>query len=318
VLRRGLSAWLGRTRGVRAAPDDVLVVAGVAQALALLARVLAARGSTVVGMEDPGSQGVREQVAQWGLRPVPVPVDQHGVDVAALRRSPARVVLLTPAHQFPTGVVLSPQRRRAVLEWAASGGLVVEDDYDAEHRYDRTPVPALQGLAPAHIVHAGSVSKTLAPALRIGWLVAPPGLREELAAVKQATDLGNPALPQLTFAHLLVSGAFERHLRRVRARQRSRRDAMLAALTEHLPGARVHGVAAGLHLLVTFPDPYDDVALAAQAREAGVLVQPLSQHRVSPGPPGLVLGYAAHPADRIREGVARLGRAIGRSTPRRS
>jgi GntR family transcriptional regulator/MocR family aminotransferase len=110
--------------------------------------VLAARGSTVVGVEDPGSRGIREQVAQWGLRPVPVPVDQDGVDVAALRRSPARVVLLTPAHQFPTGVVLSPRRRRAVLEWATAGGLVVEDDYDAEHRYDRTPVPALQGMAP--------------------------------------------------------------------------------------------------------------------------------------------------------------------------
>ncbi|ODU26237.1 MAG: GntR family transcriptional regulator [Pseudonocardia sp. SCN 72-51] len=286
VLRRRLADWLRRTRGVHAAADDVLVVGGVAQGLALLGRVLARRGRLDLAVEDPGSRGAREQLAFWGLRPVGVPVDGDGMDIDALRRTGATTALLTPAHQFPTGVVLAPARRRALLEWAAEGGLVVEDDYDAEFRYDRPPVRALQGLAPDRVAHAGSVSKTLAPGLRLGWLIA---------------------LPQLVFARLLESGALERHLRRVRVRQRARRDAMLAALAEHLPAAEVHGVAAGLHLMVTVDG--DDVALAAAAAADGVLVQSLSQHRIAPGLPGLVLGYAAQSPDRIRRAVALLARA---------
>ena len=309
VLRRELAGWLGRTRGVRADADDVLVVAGVAQALALLAQVLRAGGARSVAVEDPGSAGTRDQLAHWGLDPVPVAVDADGLDVAALHRSGEQVVLVTPAHHFPTGVVLAPGRRRALLEWA-SDGLVVEDDYDAEHRYDRAPVPALQGLAPAHVVHTGSVSKTLAPGMRIGWLIAPRGLQADLGAAKRLSDLGNPALPQLVLARLIASGELERHLRRVRSRQRARRDAMIDALRTHLPQGRVHGVAAGLHLLVTFPPDVDDRDLAERARAAGVLVQPLSRHRIAAGPPGLVLGYAAHPPDRIREAVARLGASL--------
>ena len=310
ALRAALAAWLGRTRGVRAGADDVLVVAGVAQALALLAQLLRGRGDPAVAVEDPGSRGTRDQLAHWGVEPVPVPVDDAGLDVAALRGTGVSTVLLTPAHHFPTGVVLAPQRRRALVEW---GGLVVEDDYDAEHRYDRAPVPALQGLAPERVVHAGSVSKTLAPGMRLGWVVAPAGLRDELVARKAMTDLGNAALGQLVLAHLIASGELERHLRRVRSRQRARRDAMLDALRVHLPGATVHGVAAGLHLLVTFPGRADDRRLAERAWEAGVLVQPLSWHRVAAGPPGLVLGYAAHPPDRIREAVARLGASLRRT-----
>ena len=170
-------------------------------------------------------------------------------------------------------------------------------------------MPALQGLAPERVVYAGTVSKTLAPGLRLGWIVAPAHLRAELVGAKYMADLGNPVLDQLVFARFLSSGEFERHVRRVRIRQRARRDAMLTALREHLPHAQVLGVAAGLHLLVTLPGP-DDVELAAKADAAGVLVHPLSTHRITAGPPGLVLGYAAQAPDRIREGIARLGAAL--------
>ena len=315
-LRAELARWLSRSRGVRAAAEDVVVVAGVAQALALTAQVLVDRGHRDIAVEDPGSQGTREELERWGLRTRPVPVDGDGMDVDALAATGASTALLTPAHQFPTGVVLSPERRRALVGWAGLGGYVVEDDYDAEHRYDRAPVPALQGLGPDRVVYAGSVSKTLAPGLRLGWVVAPATLRAALTRAKYMADLGNPVLDQLVFARFLASGEFERHVRRVRIRQRARRDAMLDALREHLPHAQVLGVAAGLHLLVTLPGS-DDVALAAEADAAGVLVHPLSTHRITPGPPGLVLGYAAQAPDRIREAIARLG-AVSRSAGHRA
>jgi GntR family transcriptional regulator/MocR family aminotransferase len=223
-------------------------------------------------------------------------------------------VLLTPAHQFPTGVVLAPQRRRDLLSWAASAdALVIEDDYDAEYRYDRTPVPAMQASAPDHVVYAGSTSKTLAPGMRLGWLIPPAALRADLVAAKHASDLGSPALPQLVLAQLIASGELERHIRHVRKRQRGRRDALLAAVREYLPQARVQGVAAGLHLLITFPELAGRVAdtdLADRISQSGVLVHPLSFHCVRDEVPGLVLGYAAHPADQLREAARRIKRAI--------
>jgi GntR family transcriptional regulator / MocR family aminotransferase len=309
-LRAALSSWLARSRGVRADPSAIVVVAGVAQGLALLAQVLAARGVDTVGYEDPGSRGTRDQLGRWGMRLLPVGVDDLGLDVAALAATGVEAVFTTPAHQYPTGVVLAPQRRRALLDRARDGLLVIEDDYDAEHRYDRAPVAALAALAPEHVVHLGSVSKTLAPALRLGWVVAPPDVREELVVRKQWSDITSPALGQLALAELITSGGFERHLRAVRGRQRRRRDALLGALREHLPGARVHGVAAGLHLLVGLPPDVDDARVAERALAAGVAVQPLSYHRLRPGPPGLVIGYAAVAPDRLREGVRLLAAAV--------
>ena len=308
ALRTALATWLARSRGVRADPSAIVVVNGVAQGLALIAQVLARRGVTTVGYEDPGSRGTRDQLERWGLTLAPVPVDGDGLDVDAL--AGVGTVFTTPAHQYPTGVVLAPPRRRALLDWARDGGLVIEDDYDAEHRYDRAPVAALAALAPEHVVYLGSVSKTLAPALRLGWVVAPPDVREELVVRKQWSDITSPALGQLALAELVGSGAFERHLRKVRARQRTRRDALLDALREHLPGARVHGVAAGLHLLVGLPDGLDDADVAERALTTGVAVQPLSYHRIRPGPPGLVIGYAATAPDRLREGVRLLAAAV--------
>ena len=219
-LRTELTGWLARTRGIRAQPDAIIVVAGVAQAMALLAQQLRAAGLSHIAVEDPGSRGARDELAHWGLEPVPVPVDEHGLDVAALVGSGARAALLTPAHQFPTGVVLAPPRRRALLDWAAAGGLVIEDDYDAEYRYDRAPVPAVQASGPDRIAYTGSTSKTLAPGMRLGWLIPPARLYADLVAAKHASDLGSPALPQLVLAQLIATGELDRHVRQVRGRQR--------------------------------------------------------------------------------------------------
>ena len=311
-LRTELAGWLARTRGLRADPDDILVVTGVAQALALLAQVLRARAVGEIAVEDPGSRGSRDELAYWGLRSVPVPVDEHGLQVDDLARSGLRAVLLTPAHQFPTGVVLAPRRRRDLMDWAAGAdALIIEDDYDAEYRYDRAPVPALQASAPGLVAYAGSTSKTLAPGMRLGWLIPPSRLHANLVEAKHASDLGSPALPQLVLARLIASGELEQHIRLVRKRQRSRRDALLRALHEHLPAARVQGIAAGLHLLITFPGRTGpDTDLAEAILRAGVLVHPLSWHRHRPGVPGIVLGYAAHTPDQLREAVRRIARVL--------
>jgi GntR family transcriptional regulator/MocR family aminotransferase len=304
-LRAALAPWLARTRGLRITGDDIIIVSGVAQAMALLARQLRREGVTDIAVEDPGSRGATAELAYWGLEPRPVPVDDDGIVVDALAATGARAVFLTPAHQFPTGVVLGPRRRRELLAWAAGADLVIEDDYDAEYRYDRAPVPALHAAAPDRIAYTGSTSKSLAPALRLGWLVAPPDRRADLVAAKHASDLGSPTLPQLVLAHLLESGQYDRHVRLARARHRARRDALLQALAAALPQARVRGIAAGLHLLVTLPDAaVDDVVLAEELAAHGVVVQPLSWHRRLPGPPGLVLGYATHPPDRLRAAAA--------------
>ncbi|MER6027646.1 aminotransferase class I/II-fold pyridoxal phosphate-dependent enzyme [Streptomyces sp. NPDC001851] len=310
ALRRAVAEWLARMRGVRVEPDEVLIVAGTAQALTLLHQVLRADGIGTVAVEDPGSLGARRHLRSGGLGTPPVPVDENGVRVDALRATGAPAVLLTPAHQFPTGVVTSGERRRELLGWARDGGLILEDDYDAEHRYDRPPVPALRALLADRVCYMGSVSKLLAPALRIGWLVAPPRHRAALVDAKRFNDLGNPVLPQLVLARLMDSGDMERRLRLARRRHRERRDAMIAALAEHLPGGTVHGAAAGLHLTVTYPADVPDTEVAAAALARGVKCQPLSWHRQLPGPPGLVLGYAATAPGAIAEGVALLGGAL--------
>jgi GntR family transcriptional regulator/MocR family aminotransferase len=309
AFRRAVARWLARNRGIQVNPDDVIIVAGVAQALALLARVLGQAGITQIAVEDPGSLGAREQLRTWGIDTPPVLVDDSGLIVDELRRSAASAVLLTPAHQFPTGVVLSGERRRELLGWAEDGGLIIEDDYDAEHRYDRPPVSSLRAVAPERVCYAGSVSKLLAPALRVGWMLAPSRYHRAVVAAKRDTDLGNAALPQLVLAHLMEFGDLDRHLRLVRRRHRRRRDAMIAALRRELPGAQLHGAAAGLHLMITFSAGFRDVDLASAAFERGVKVQPLSWHCQTPHRPGLVLGYASAPVSAIEQGVSLLAQA---------
>ncbi|MDT0320119.1 MocR-like pyridoxine biosynthesis transcription factor PdxR [Streptomyces millisiae] len=312
ALRAAVADWLARNRGLRVTPDEVLITSGTAQTLALLGQVLTAAGVTAVAVEDPGSLGARQQLAAAGLDVPPIPVDPAGARVDALRATGAGAVLLTPAHQFPTGVVLDGARRRELLRWATEhDGLIIEDDYDSEHRYDRPPVAALRSLLADRVAYCGSASKLLAPALRIGWLVPPPEHHDALIAAKRLADLGNAALPQLVLARLMESGELERQLRLARARHRRRRDAMIDALTRHLPHATLHGPAAGLHLMATFEDPaLDDTALAAAALARGVKLHPLSWHRRLPHPPGLILGYAATPPDAIREGVAALAAVV--------
>ncbi|VVJ20243.1 Transcriptional regulator [Amycolatopsis camponoti] len=306
AMRLAVSHWLARSRGIRVDPGEIIVVAGVAQALTLVGEVLRQHGVTEIAVEDPSSLGARQHLHHCGLATPPVPVDDDGLRVGSLS---APAVLVTPAHQFPMGVVLGGDRRRDLMRWAAEGGIVVEDDYDAEHRYDRAPVPAVRSMLP-EVCYTGSVSKLLAPALRVGWLLAPPRFHDDLVAAKRFADLGNPVLAQLVLARLMETGELERQLRVVRARHRRRRDAMIRTLSSEVPGAVVHGAAAGLHLTITFGTDLDDVALAAAALAEGVKVQPLSWHRQLPGRPGLVLGYAARTSTEIAEGVAVLGKLL--------
>jgi len=310
VLRAAVAHWLARNRGIRVDPSEVVIVAGVAQGLSLLAQVFRHNGITTMAVEDPGSLGTRQQLQAWQLATPPVPVDSQGVRVEQLRSSGHPAVMVTPAHQFPTGVVLGGDRRRALMRWASEGGLVVEDDYDAEHRYDRPPVPALRSMLAEQVCYAGSVSKLLAPALRVGWLLVPARYRDAVVRAKRTADLGNAALPQLVLAELMESGEMERHLRFLRRRHIRRRDRMIEAIGRHLPGAVVHGAAAGLHLMITFDADLHDVDLAAASLARGVKVQPLSWHRQRPGLPGLVLGYAASRPTDIEDGIAAVGAAL--------
>ncbi|WP_200300912.1 MocR-like pyridoxine biosynthesis transcription factor PdxR [Streptomyces adelaidensis] len=309
-LRVELARYLGRVRGVRASADQVMVVAGFAQALGLLCTVLRQDGIDAIGIEDPGHPGQRQFLQESGLRPVPVPVDAEGIDVDALAATGVRAVLATPAHQFPTGAALSARRREALVRWARDvDGRIIEDDYDGGLWYERGPRPlALQRLAPDHVVYAGTASKTLAPGLRLGWLAAPPDLLARLLRARARHDLGTESLTQLAFAELLRSGLFDRHLRRLNARCRDRRDALEEAVRRFLPGASVIGRAAGLHAYVTLPRHTDEAALVAAAPRRSVVVRGGGAFHVRPrwDAPALVVGHAHLP----RSGVAEAVRAI--------
>jgi GntR family transcriptional regulator / MocR family aminotransferase len=289
-LREALADHLGRTRGVTADPEQIVVVQGTAQGVDLLLRILLSRGASRIAVEDPSHARQHERIRTLGFELVPQPVDRNGLVVEGLT---ADAVLVTPAHQFPTGTVLSGERRRELLAWArCSGGLIVEDDYDAEFRYDREPVRALQGLAPEQVVQLGTVSKTLAPALRLGWLVAPPQLADDAERTKRLLDDFSPALDQLTLAELLTSGHYHRHVRRARAVYRARRDRLVAALAKELPGLTVEGIAAGVHVVLRLPAGVRDVTVAEAASRERIAVPPLSAFRIRPaGDGGLVIGY---------------------------
>ncbi|MGW0846851.1 MocR-like pyridoxine biosynthesis transcription factor PdxR [Streptomyces sp. NPDC002787] len=317
VLRTELARYLGRLRGVRTHAGRLLVVSGFAQALALLCAALAtAEGVRELALEDPGHPGQRRFVEEAGLRAVPVPVDEEGIDVGALAASGVRAVLVTPGHQFPTGAVLSARRREALARWAReSGGWVIEDDYDGGLWYDRGPAPlALQRLAPERVVYAGTASKTLSPGLRLGWLSAPERLLGPLERARERQDLGSDAYSQLAFAEMLGSGLFDRHLRRLRERARQRRAALDEAVRRYLPGARVLGPAAGVHAYVRLPPHVAEEALVAAALRGSVLVRGGASYRFRAGPPGapaVVVGHAHLPRDGVAEAVRVLGTAAG-------
>jgi GntR family transcriptional regulator/MocR family aminotransferase len=240
---------------------------------------------------------------------VHVPVDDQGLAVDRLRRLDVGAVLVTPAHQYPTGAVLAPERRAALLDWAIrQQALVIEDDYDAEYRYDREPIGALQGLAPDNVVYVGTASKVLAPALRLAWLVVPGHMVEEFARAKLQTDRGSPTPEQLALADFLDSGAFDRHVRRTRQIYRRRRDALVAALEHHLARRRFHGVAAGLHLMIDLADDVDERAVVEAAARRSIRVYGASDYRARrlATPPGLVVGYGGLPEESIGEAVRQL------------
>ena len=310
-LRVALASYLNRVRGTAADPADVVISSGFAQGLGLVASVLAARGGRRFALEDPFDPEYRAIVHAGGLEPVAIPVDSDGILVDRLGAAGVDAVLVTAAHQYPTGAVLSPARRAALLAWArATGGLVVEDDYDAEFRYDREPIGALQGLAPSSVVYAGSASKTLAPGLRLGWLVAPPEIAAALTLAKEAVDQGSPALDQLTYADLLEHGEVDAHLRRMRPIYRRRRDALLASLARHLPDLEPVGASAGLHVLAYLPDGLDEARIVRTAAEAGIAVSGLTPRRIAPGRAGLVFGYGLITEPAIEAAVERLAPVI--------
>ena len=307
ALRAALAAYLGRARGVVADPDRVVVTAGITQAVALLAAVLKRRGTRRVIVEEPGFWQHRTILERAGITLLPVEVDDRGLRTDALPAAAA--VLVTPAHQFPTGGVLAPERRAALLEWAAAhDALVFEDDYDGEYRYDREPVGALQGLGAGRVAYLGSTSKTLAPALRLGWMVLPDDLTAAVAEERGWADGGSPVLDQLALATFIDRGELDRHLRRMRLRYRRRRDALIAALRRHLPDLEIGGAAAGLHVTVALAPGQDAEAVLARAAAHGVGVFATTHA----GRPLLLVGYA-NIADAAMERAVRALAAAVRS-----
>ena len=297
-LRSALVDYLGRTRGVQARPEQVMITGGATQALSLLCSALAGTGSSTIAMENPGFNFHHGVVRQAGQRLTALPVDEQGAKADDLGDVAAAVV--TPAHQYPTGVTMHPSRRHAFTAWArGTGGLVVEDDYDGEFRYDRQPIGALQGTAADHVVYIGTASKTLGPGLRLGWMVLPDRLVAPVMTVKQNTDLSTDSIAQLTLAELITSHGYDRHIRTVRLRYRRRRDLLIAALEQIRPQL-VTGVSAGLQALLRLPagGPSEDDLIQLAAAE-GLALEGLGPHWHGDHPDlqGLIIGFS-RPSER--------------------
>ncbi|WP_426310094.1 PLP-dependent aminotransferase family protein [Cellulosimicrobium sp. E-16] len=343
-LRAALAAYLGRARGVRTDPDRVVVTHGFADLLSLVARALVAGGARRAAVEQYGHAAHRAILAAAGLEVVALPVDDAGADVSVLvdgapgRERPVDVVLLTPAHQFPTGVPLSPARRGALVAWAArTGATVVEDDYDGELRYDRRAVGALQALAPDHVVYAGTASKALAPGVGLAWGAVPARLLDDVVAQRRALGGSPDAIGQLTLARFLADHEYDRAVRRARARYRARRERLAALVAEHLPGGRLLGLSAGLQAVLELPPGTDEDAVVDRAARSGVELLALGAYAVDPvlpaagaptdaaplpaRAPAVVVGYGAPRDHQVEQAFATLLREIGPlsgTSPRRS
>ncbi len=317
ALREALAGYLGRVRGTDADPEHMIVCTGFMQAFSLLCRALRRRGIDRVALEDPGWHPHRLALEEAGLRVVPIPVDEAGLRVDVLAATDAAAVLVTPAHQFPTGAVLAPERRAALVEWAEEDRLIVEDDYDSEYRFDRVAVGALQGLAPEQIVHIGSASKRLAPGMRLGWMLSPSWLTWELTAAKTIEDGGSEVIGQLTLHDFIVRGELDRHVRRMRLRYQCRRETLLAALERWLPDGHASGASAGLFELVRLPRSVNESLLLRTAGARGVGAEGLALHRFAAnGEPGVLLGYGNLSEPAIEQGVKLLGEAFREATDR--
>jgi len=342
-LRRALADYLGRARGVDTGPDRLLICNGFTEALALICYVLRASGAATLAVEDPSAPRYRQLAATLGLDVVCVPCDRDGLSAEHLARSNADAVLVTPAHQYPLGMTMSPARRTALVEWARRHDtLIIEDDYDGEFRYDRQPTGALQQLDPGRVIYVGTASKTLAPALRLGWLSAPPAVGEAVAAVKQQLDRGAGVLDQLALAELIASRAFDRHVRRMRASYRRRRDELARALADigrpegpgrtagpGRPPLRLAGTSAGLHALIYLPGGGPtEAGLLARAARHSVAFDTLASYRhmprdtpgrpdqpgrAEPGPPApqaIIVGYGTPAGHAFRPALRALTRLL--------
>jgi GntR family transcriptional regulator / MocR family aminotransferase len=300
-LREVLAGYLARARGVVADPGRIVICSGFAHGLALTCRALRSVGASTLAVEAYGHQAHRDIAAARGLRLRPLPVDEGGAAIGEAVGDPGTdAVLLTPAHQFPLGVTLHPRRRIRAAQW---GGVVIEDDYDGEFRYDRQPVGALQALAPGHVVYAGTASKSLAPGLRLGWLVVPPRL---LDAVTAHVAAGPSAIDQLTLAEFIASGGYDRQVRRTRLAYRRRRDRLVTALGRQ--GTHVTGIAAGLHAVLELPEQDTERLVIASAAEHGLALAGLGDYAADGAGDraGLVIGYARPPERAYTTALARL------------
>jgi GntR family transcriptional regulator/MocR family aminotransferase len=313
VLRTALADYLGRVRGVVADPECVVVTSGYSQGLSLFCRVLANRGARRLALEDPCDPEYHVIVERAGLVPVPVRVDADGLVVDDLVAADVAGVVVTPAHQSPTGAVLARERRTALLAWLrASGAIAIEDDYDAEYRYDRAAVGALQGLEPDRVVYAGTTSKTLAPGLRMGWLVVPAAFVDELRFEKRLADRGTAHIDQHAFADFVTRGELDRHLRRMRQLYRGRRDALVQTLADVLPDATVHGIAAGMHVIVELAPGDDEELIREEAAQRRIRFETLADYgQATAGrAPVLMLGYGQIAEAAIPAGIRELADAV--------
>lgn len=312
VLRQALAGYLGRARGVLTSPEQIVICSGYTHALTLLATLLAARGTRHIGFEDPSLPDHREVVTRAGLRVRGVPVDGQGIRVGQI---PASVVVVTPAHQYPTGVTLDPGRRARLADWArAADGLVIEDDYDGEFRYDRQPVGAVQGLAPDHVVYAGTASKTLAPGLRLAWLALPAQLVGPVVDMRRYVDRHSSVIDQLVLADMIGSGAYDRHVRQCRIRYRARRDRLAQVLRHHAPAITLRGIAAGLHALLELPaHGLSEADIVSLARDRRIALEGLAGHWIGQGPhpAGLIVGYATPAGQAYEPGLQALASLLG-------
>ncbi|MFK4691739.1 MocR-like pyridoxine biosynthesis transcription factor PdxR [Streptomyces pristinaespiralis] len=300
-LRTVLADYLARARGVHADPERIVICSGFVHGLMLMGKVLRQRRVREVAVESYGLDEHRDVLTEAGLRIPALPFDELGTDPEGLGEGGLRgvgAVLMTPAHQFPVGMPLHPDRRTAAVDWARrTGGLILEDDYDGEFRYDRRPVGALQGLDPERVVHMGTASKSLAPGLRLAWMVLPQSLIDEVLAAKGGVEWTSSSLDQLTLAEFIASGAYDRHVRGMRLRYRRRRDHLVRQLAEHAPEIRVSGIAAGLHAVLELPPGTEQSAVRAAAWH-GLAVEPMGRFRHADAPPrgdALVVGYATPP-----------------------
>jgi GntR family transcriptional regulator / MocR family aminotransferase len=312
-LREEVASYLARSRAVRCSADEVVIVNGTQQALDLLSRVLLKPGDSIA-VEDPGYPSARQLFAAYRARLLPIEVDQEGIVVERLHGSGARLALVTPSHQFPTGVLLTLPRRLALLAWARNeGGLVVEDDYDSGFRFEGRPLASLQGLdGSGRVVYLGSFSRVLFPSLRVGYAVLPPELVGPFVEAKELTDRQTPILEQQLLAGFMGEGHFERHLRRMRQLYRRRREALVEALSTRMAGmVRVIGASAGMHLMVRLLLPMEEGEVVERAAARGVAVYPAAPYYASlRHEPALVIGYAGMEEARIAEGVERLAQGL--------